>query len=344
MRTSHGFANNLIVTEIGCMTELDTSEVIMNGVVKAAEASDFPQVHLAVLLGENYEEIHHESPFVYRPDPGTSTASLTIAFVNPYSLDDFPEKNDLQFIIQLEDSSGGAPGVSASFVGGGSIGCEGNQRVSARYRDNDGQVQLQIHDVSASLKMWAGWATGQHAVQLTPTLVLEPGLEDGDPIQGNEVTPEEKQTTEGAEEERDIEKKKGPKRDKAEGGKNDPVPKVESDPVQQQGETKGETEEDIQKRRDKKIDRTHALPLKKDRMALHRLDMREKLRDEKKRRTEQAAETEHISPDQKSFFRRYEKGVELDSTSHLAASVFFILSMGSIVFLFRKRRSKGHLL
>ena len=79
-------------------------------------------------------------------------------------------------------------------------------------------------------------------------------------------------------------------------------------------------------------------------MALHKLDMREKLHDEKKRRTELGADLERNSPYQKSFFLRYEKGVDLDSTSHLAASVFFILSMGGILFAFRKRRSKGHLL
>jgi hypothetical protein len=35
--TSHqanGFASNLIVTTVGCMTELDTSEVIMNNMVR----------------------------------------------------------------------------------------------------------------------------------------------------------------------------------------------------------------------------------------------------------------------------------------------------------------------
>jgi hypothetical protein len=344
IRTSHGFANNLIGTEIGCMTELDTSEVIMNGVVKAADASEFPDIHLAVMLGENFEEMHHESPFAYRPDPGTSTVSLAISFVNPYSLGDFPEKNDLQFVIQLEDTSGGAPGVSASFVGGGSIGCEGNQRVSARYRDEIGQVQLQIHDVSASLKLWAGWATGQHAVQLTPTLVLEPGSEDGEPAQGNEVYLEEKGTTEGTEEEQNVAGEKGPKGNEGEGGDHDLVPKVDAVRQEDHGQIVTEDEDTVQKRKDKKIDHRHAIPLKKDRMALHKLDMREKLHDEKKRRTELGAHMERNSPDQKSFFLRYEKGVDLDSTSHLAASVFFILSMAGILFAFRKRRSKGHLL
>lgn len=176
--TVHAFANNLIVSSIGCMTELDTTEVIMNNVVKSAEESDFPKIHLAV-LDEDNNVVARESPYQYRPTLGTTNAEITIVFVNPYTPDEFPEKNDLQFVIQLQDATpdGGPPGTSSEFVSGGTIGCDGNQRVSARWKDNQGQVKLQIHDIAASFRLWAGWATGQGAVRLTPILKLEPATD-----------------------------------------------------------------------------------------------------------------------------------------------------------------------
>jgi hypothetical protein len=156
----HGFADNLIVTRIGCMTELDTTEVIMNSFVKAPEASDFPKMHLAVVVDDN----HMESTFHY------SSTSLKIVFVNPYTPEEFNE--DLQFIMEVEGP--------AEFSDGGAIGCEGNRRVSARLKDANGMVQLTIHDSSASLRVWAGWATGHNAVRLTPNLLLEPHSGGGD--------------------------------------------------------------------------------------------------------------------------------------------------------------------
>ncbi len=218
-RTIHGFANNLIITSIGCMTELDTSEVIMNNVVKSAEESDFPNMHLAVLVDDKVME----SPFHYRPAPGTTSADVIVIFVNPYTVDEFPEKNDLQFVIQLRDTSGGEPGTSAEFVSGGTVGCDGNQRVSSRWKDNQGQVLLQIHDISVSFQLWAGWATGQGAVRLTPTLVLEPGLtkedvELEDPADTVEVVVKDSKILMSEEEkeknrEQKVISKKGPKGD-----------------------------------------------------------------------------------------------------------------------------------
>lgn len=176
--TVHAFASNLIVSSIGCMTELDTNEVIMNNLVKSADESDFPNIHLAVWDGTNNVAIE-ESPFQYRPALGTTNAEITIAFVNPYTPQEFPEKNDLQFVIQMQDDTPGAgsPGTSAEFVSGGTIGCDGNQRVSARWKDNQGLVKIQIHDIAASFRLWAGWATGQGQVRLTPILRLEPATD-----------------------------------------------------------------------------------------------------------------------------------------------------------------------
>jgi hypothetical protein len=155
-----GFASNLIVTTMGCMTDLSTEEVIMNNEVKSPEDSDFPKMHLVVLDASNN---HIESPFHY----DTSTEQLpeiSIAFVNPYSTDEFSE--DIQFVMEVDGP--------ASFIEGGTIGCDGNKRVAARLTDDEGKVVLKVNDPTATLRVWGGWATGHNPVRLTPDLILQP--------------------------------------------------------------------------------------------------------------------------------------------------------------------------
>lgn len=332
------------------MTELDTSEVIMNSVVKAPEDSDFPKMHLAMVDGD--ESAHAETPIVYQPDAGTTTATLTIAFVNPYSTDEFPEKNDLQFVIQLEDSSGGAPGVSGEFVDGGTIGCEGNQRVSARYRDDKGRVQLQIHDTSASFKMWAGWATGQSAVRLTPTMILEPGA----PNQEGEKVTEDKSGKQDGKQDTDQEKyiqandkdQEAARRDKESLEQHD---KIENQDNADKGQKQEGQPETASGKNDEAIVHKAEAVLEAEKK-IHdnvpsRRDNRKKKKtefDEKRHYKDLTAEMERNFPDKKSFVRRYEAGLELDSSSHLLASIFFLISIGGILFCFRNQRAKGHLL
>ena len=161
--TCSGFANNLVTSRSGCMTELDTTEVIMNYAVKSAEESDFGKMHLAVLQEDTTNQ-YMESPFYYHPQPQGGDVTVTIAFVNPYSKEEFSE--DLQFAIQVE-------GPAAFLQGDGAVGCEGNRRASGRLLDG-GKFHLKIEDPSAKLRIWAGWATGHEAVRLTPNLLLEP--------------------------------------------------------------------------------------------------------------------------------------------------------------------------
>ena len=138
----------------------------MNNVVKSPEESDFPKMHLEIVPGN--------SP---RKSEDGST-EIKIAFVNPYSTQEFNE--DIQFIMEVglvaEKESEDASVPPASFVEGGTIGCEHNKRVAARYMDRQGQVVLRIDDNTVPLKVWAGWATGQNPVRLTPDLILEPKL------------------------------------------------------------------------------------------------------------------------------------------------------------------------
>ena len=166
------FANNLVETNIGCMTDLSTEEVIMNNEVRPPEESDFPKMHLVVL---DSKDRHLESPYSY--DASSATTTIRIAFLIPYPTSEF--NDDLQFVAEVERIGAGdeetqAP-PPAEFVAGGSIGCEHHRRLSARHMDDDGVVVLRINDPTARLRVWAGWATGHSAVRLVPDLVLEPG-------------------------------------------------------------------------------------------------------------------------------------------------------------------------
>jgi hypothetical protein len=182
----HGFANNLVGSNSGCMTMLDPTEAIMNYKVKAAEDSDFPRFHLVVVEEESGN--HIESPYHYKSPAGAAGGSdappgktvLSIAFVNPYTQEEFHA--DLQFVMEVfygpdDDGSGGDKIQSnppAEFLGGGAIGCKFNRRVSARLRDNGGVVQLRINNPTSQLHVVAGWATEHESVRLTPLLLLKP--------------------------------------------------------------------------------------------------------------------------------------------------------------------------
>jgi hypothetical protein len=152
----------------------------MNNEVKSPEESDFPKMHLVVLDSNNN---HLESPFRY----SSSSSEIKIAFINPYSLKDFPE--DLQFVMEVGNVAATAGGsnknedddneVPAEFIDGETLGCYGNIRVSGRLgrNDDDGVVILKMKESSfrrKKLRVWGGWATGQNSVRLTPDLILEP--------------------------------------------------------------------------------------------------------------------------------------------------------------------------
>lgn len=179
MRTQYvdGFASNLVVTTIGCMTDLSTDEIIMNNEVKLPEESDFPKMHL-VVIDDN--DNHIESLFKY--EPSSTETELRLAFINPYKgTDEGRDLGDIQFVMEVGVVGGAIEEDSpspASFTHGGAIGCDGNKRVSASLRDFDGYVKLRINDPTSKVRVWAGWATGQESVRLVPDLILEPSNAD----------------------------------------------------------------------------------------------------------------------------------------------------------------------
>ena len=155
--------------------------VIMNYEVKSAEDSDFPRMHLVVV--DDKSGNHVESPYHYIRTDNVEPTVVSIAFDNPYAPAEF--NADVQFVMEVQPLDGNDSNPGAEFVGGGAIGCEHNKRVSARLRDSNGIVKLQINDPTSHLKVLAGWATGHEAVRLTHPLILQPVPENDQQIAAN---------------------------------------------------------------------------------------------------------------------------------------------------------------
>ena len=372
---ANGFADNLIVTRVGCMTELDTSEVIMNNVVVGPDESDFPKMHLVVVLEDDN---HIESPYHYHK------SELSIAFVNPYSPSEF--NDDIQFVMEVVEGD-------AEFIHGGTIGCDGNKRVSARFKDYNGEVTLQLHDTSASYKVLAGWATGHSAVKLTPPLVLEPDAKSGgkepnvtndeleiitdlliDPKDDTENNKKEKPVKElkaqkqkaekektddtdmHKEEERKLahKKEKEVKRVKKEKAKGDDLKnmkeKIKKELLGLQRQKKRPDDSSVVSAADHTDGGT--TPEKAERVELKKKSNTIKnfkdrvLEDERKegKRRKKLEEEMNRNFAPRSFRGRYHSdnfANKLHMSSFYYACVFFILSIGSIFYSFTKRRDKG---
>ena len=318
-REAVGFADNLVITKIGCMTELDTSEVIMNNVVKSADESAFPKIHLAAVDNDN----HVESPYHYKD------TEVNIAFVIPYSTSEFNE--DVQFVMEVDGP--------AEFVDGGTIGCDGNKRVSSRLRDSE-QVTLQIRDPMATLKVLAGWATGHSAVTLTPYLVLEPHLGDDEPSRNLDE--------EIVEEESEVEKLKGHKKERSK-----KLPKGlklgqignHMDMIKQKVKGKDHVDMMKQKMKDsleynKRIQDTAKKFQKWQKRGLSTEEPEEddeelEIMDSRRNIGKGRGQPFRRSYDSDDFASR------LDMSSYLFGCAFFILSIGSIIISMGKIRDKG---
>ena len=93
-RGSDAFAYNLVGSRSGCMTELATSEVIMNNRVVSASESDFPEMRLVVLHDVEERSIievqhNHTMPFL-----------AWIKLSNPY-----PELENIQYVLETMSTS-----------------------------------------------------------------------------------------------------------------------------------------------------------------------------------------------------------------------------------------------
>lgn len=341
--------------------ELDTTEIIMNNEVKPPEESDFPRMHLAVLEGDN----HIESPYHYSSD------ELTVAFVNPYTKEEFHD--DLQFVIEVEGP--------AEFIDGGAIGCDGNKRVSARMYEASHGVQLKISDMTSSLRLWAGWATGQESVRLTESLMLEPHIGAGGSAEQHRDLKDQVVEEENSEPGNAIINGEDPEHLAGDGLENsEPENPVLNEEVTNEEESKGDPsgkldriaqiKEQIKKFQDEPPDGS---PQKGDesyreedngsdsekKKGFHVDEMKEILRQTHSHPVKQAVHLhkkvheigkkihdKYLYDEEKeqSFRQQYDSDEfagRLDTQRHLLGSIFFLATMGYIIFMYSRRRTKG---
>jgi rRNA small subunit methyltransferase G len=142
-RTVFAFPSHFTETGIGCMTELDETEVIMNNkVIPYAQSSDQSM----------YIDLRSTEPV-------TVGSTVNLVFRNPKS------RPDVMYVIEASEG--------ARFVDGR---CDHEKRVGGK-----AQTVAVVHSLiidTLPVHVWGGWATGHEAVQLTPVLTLGLDMED----------------------------------------------------------------------------------------------------------------------------------------------------------------------
>ena len=159
----YSFASYLL-SNVGCMTDLSTDEVIMNNQVVDAEDSDRPKVHIVLSKGEGQDKFIDKMETVDKITkiwlkPNSEELELNIQMW-------VDNLKDLQFVMET------TPG--AAFLNGQ---CEDNKRIAGRGEDS---VALRIQaTTTSSVQVWAGWATGHEKVRLTYPLEFIPATSNG---------------------------------------------------------------------------------------------------------------------------------------------------------------------
>mmetsp|Transcript_24912 Transcript_24912/g.51008 ORF Transcript_24912/g.51008 Transcript_24912/m.51008 type:complete len:494 (+) Transcript_24912:62-1543(+) len=148
-----------------CYTDLNPPEIIMNAPVKPYSDSSYPDIVVEVHAKDSGEVVGKGGEIVQHGPRGEYTLKLSI----PPS--DLSQLGDLQYVIDLTLSS------PATLVGD-RTGCEG-RRAHGRRTDGvglridfDGEAADET-DAGDVVKVWAGWATGHEAVQLTDVVVFK---------------------------------------------------------------------------------------------------------------------------------------------------------------------------
>eukprot|EP00563_Minutocellus_polymorphus_P004230 CAMPEP_0181034792 /NCGR_PEP_ID=MMETSP1070-20121207/7992_1 /TAXON_ID=265543 /ORGANISM="Minutocellus polymorphus, Strain NH13" /LENGTH=410 /DNA_ID=CAMNT_0023112335 /DNA_START=91 /DNA_END=1323 /DNA_ORIENTATION=- len=173
---AHGFAAWL-AEGAKCWTDLDPSEVIMNANVVPYEKSSYPNIALHVYSAndastmiEPIRRIDDDQMIIYEQD-GPRAEYILKLHIPPDDLQKSGALGDLQYVMDVSLSS------PATFAGG-NTGCD-NRRAHGRRTDVvhikidlDGEAADEV-DAGDEVKVWAGWATGHEAVQLTDAVVFK---------------------------------------------------------------------------------------------------------------------------------------------------------------------------
>ena len=159
-----------------CYTDLLPGEVIMNAAVVPYSESTHPDIALHVysateeggMIMEPTRQIHN-NVYHYVYEQEGPRADYVLKLHIPES--DSSSLGDLQYVVDVSESS------PAKFSGG-NRGCDnrrayGKPKVDAvRLRiDFDGEAADEV-DPGEEVVVWAGWATGHEAVQLTESVVF----------------------------------------------------------------------------------------------------------------------------------------------------------------------------
>lgn len=137
---------------MGCMTDLSTDEAIMGSQVVAATESD----HKDVLL----KLVQEEDVVAQKEVMGDGSVKLYLKPSDqPYRLDLqllTPSLRDVQFVVETTEGASMEHGQ-----------CDKAKRVAGRGKDI---LTLLLMGTESPVSVWAGWATSQEAVRLTPVL------------------------------------------------------------------------------------------------------------------------------------------------------------------------------
>jgi hypothetical protein len=132
----------------GCETDLDTTEVIMNHKVVAAEDSDDLNIHVYVVGSEDRNSILKTYPLDEFP------MTLDLQVVTKPNPNVFPSTSAYQFAIEVAGK--------AYFPKGA---CEGKKRAAGSTTET---IQVVVEEPGATV--WAAWASAHEKVRLTPVL------------------------------------------------------------------------------------------------------------------------------------------------------------------------------
>lgn len=137
-----------LLSSSGCETDLDTSEVIMNHAVVAAEDSDDLNIHVYVVGSDDRNSILKTYPVDQFP------VTLDLQVITKPNPNVFPSTSDYQFAIEVAGK--------AYFPKGA---CEGKKRAAGALTET---IQVVVEEPGATV--WAAWASAHEKVRLTPVL------------------------------------------------------------------------------------------------------------------------------------------------------------------------------
>lgn len=141
------FASYLLSSS-GCMTDLDTSEVMMNHAVVSAEESDDLNIHVYVVGSDDRDTILKTYPVDQFP------VTLDLQVITKPNPNVFPSTSAYQYAIEVAGK--------AYFPRGA---CEGKKRAAGSLTET---IRVVVEEPGATV--WAAWASAYEMVRLTPVL------------------------------------------------------------------------------------------------------------------------------------------------------------------------------